>query len=444
MAEGDAGLRRELSLRDVVLFNVAAIVSTRWIAAAAHVGPGSITLWLLAALLFLIPCAFVVAHLSRLFPAEGGLYVWTREAFGEGHGFICAWCYYLNNVFWIPGTLVAFVGMIVYAYDARAAQSSEKGSVVIPAALALLAIIIGANYVGLRVAKWVDNVGGLAAYTIWGMLVLAAIFALVRGGGATEFKLLPEWNLGKLNFWSQLAFGMTGLELCPILSGEIRNPRRSIMRATWISAALVVVFYVFGTAAILVFLQPAKVSPIVGVAGASQQAATVLGWKWLPLAVASCILLSTGGQLGTYVGACARLPFVLGIGNMLPRSFARLHPKYATPHVSVLFLGIATAALLIVSELGESFRAAYQLTVDMTVVTLFIPFLYVFAAAYKFGKKLAAVSGLVVSSLAILLSFVPPEDVQSIWGFELKLGGGCMLLLLAGWLCFRHYQRTAV
>jgi amino acid transporter len=331
--------------------------------------------------------------------------------------------------------------MIVYAYDAKAARWSEKASVVVPAALVLLAVIIAANYVGLRVAKWVDNVGGLAAYIIWGMLVLAAVVALFRRGSATEFHLMPELNFNRLNFWSQLAFGMTGLELCPILSGEIRNPRQSILRATWISAALVVVFYVFGTAAILVFLGPANVSPIVGLAGASQQAASVLSWKWLPLAVAACILLSTGGQLGTYVGGCARLPFVLGIGNMLPRSFARLHPRFATPHISVLFLGIATAALLIVSELGESFRAAYQLMVDMTVVTLFIPFLYVFAAAFKFGKKVAAISGLIVSVLAIALSFVPPEDVQSIWGFELKLGGGCVLLLVAAWLCFRHYRK---
>jgi amino acid transporter len=393
--------------------------------------------------LFLVPSAFAVSHLSSLFPSEGGLYVWTREAFGEANAFICAWCYYLNNVFWIPGTLVAFVGMIWYGFDAKAGASAEDPRRIIPIALILLTAIIAANYVGLRVAKWVDNAGGLGAYCIWALLVIAATCAIFRTGAVTRFRFVPEWNLERLNFWSQLAFGMTGLELCPILSGEIRNPQTSIRRATWISAALVVVFYVFGTGAILVFLTPGQVSPVIGLAGASQQAASVLQWRWLPIAVAACILFSTGGQLGTYVGACARLPFVLGIGKMLPQKFARLHPKFATPHYSLLFLGFATALLLIVSELGESFRAAYQLTVDMTVVTLFIPFLYVFAAAFKFGRRLAACFGFAVSLLAIILSFVPPEDVRSVWGFELKLGGGCLLVLVAGWFCYRHFREQA-
>ncbi len=399
-------------------------------------------MWLLAAALFLVPCAFVVGHLSQLFPAEGGLYIWTREAFGEWHGFACAWFYYLNNLFWIPGTLVAFIGMLIYGFDVHGAALAENAYVVLPCAFLLLAAIIVSNYVGLRVAKWVDNAGGISAYTIWAVLVVCAAASWIRHGSATVFHLAPRWDLDRVNFWSQLAFGMTGLELCPILSGEIRDPKRSIVRATWISAALVIGFYVFGTSAILVLLPPNQVSPVIGLAGASQQASHLLGWSVVPILVACCILFSTGGQLGTYVGACARLPFVLGIGNMLPRSFAKLHPRFGTPYVSILFLGFGTAVLLVVTQLGESFRAAYQITVDMTVITLFIPFLYIFAAAWKFGQRVAAVSGLIVSILAIILSLVPTADVKSVWWFETKLIGGCLLLYVLGWVCFRHYRKA--
>lgn len=439
MADAHA-LRKELNLRDLVLFNLAAILSTRWIAAAAHVGAGSLLLWALAALLFLIPCALVVANLSRRFPAEGGLYVWTREAFGDWHGFACAWFYYLNNLFWIPGALVALVGMTIYSFDAKAGAMAEDARVIVPCSLALLAVIVGVNYVGLRVAKWVDNFGALGVYTIAGILLLAAVAALVRFGSASTFQLRTSFNWSTVNFWSQMAFGMTGLELSPILSGEIRNPQRIIHRAAWIGAALVVLYYVAGTSAILIFLKPEQVSPVIGLAGAGQQAAHLLGWTWVPLALACCILLSTGGQLGTYVGACARLPFVLGIGNILPPAFGKLHPKYATPYLSIVFLGVGAGLLLIISQLGETFRAAYQITVDMTVITLFIPFLYIFAAAWKFGQRLAALSGLAVSVLAIALSFIPTADVKSVWSFEAKLWGGCMLLFFLGWVCFRHYR----
>jgi len=438
----ETSLRKELGLRDLVLFNLAALISTRWISVAAHVGPGTIVLWLLAAVLFLIPCAFVVANLSQRFPEEGGLYVWTREAFGEWHGFACSWFYYLNNLFWIPGVLISLVGMTTYAFSAKAAGLAENPYYVLPCAMALLVVIIAANYVGLQVAKWVDNFGGISVYVIGGILFLAGAVALAKFGSATKFYFLPHWDVDKLNFWSQLAMGMTGLELSPILSGEIRNARRNIKRATWISAALVVIFYVSSTSSILVLLKPDDVSPVIGLAQASRQAARLLAWNWVPLLVAFSILFSAGGQLGTYVGACARLPFVLGIGNMMPPAFAKLHPKYGTPYLSILFLGAGSAVLLIISQLGETFRGAYQFSVDLTVVSLFVPFLYLFAAAWKFGQRIAAVCGFVVSSLAIVFSFLPTPDIRSVFWFETKLIGGCILLFVLARVCYRHYKKT--
>jgi amino acid transporter len=440
MQPTETALRKELGLRDLVLFNLAALISTRWISVAAHVGPGTVSLWLLAAVLFLIPCAFVVAELSSRFPEEGGLYIWTREAFGDWHGFACGWFYYLNNLFWIPGVLISLVGMTSYAFSEKLGGLAENPYYVLPCALALLAVIIAANYVGLKVAKWVDNFGGISVYVISGILLFAGVAALSKAGSATRFYFLPHWDVDKLNFWSQMAMGMTGLELSPILSGEIRNARRNIMRATWISAALVVFFYVASTAAILIFLRPDQVSPVIGLAQASRQAALVLGWRWVPLAIAISILLSAGGQLGTYVGACARLPFVLGIGNMLPPAFARLHPKYGTPVFSILFLGAGSAALLVISQLGETFRGAYQFTVDLTVVSLFVPFLYIFAAAWKFGQRLPAICGFLVSCLAIAFSFLPTPDIRSVFWFESKLVGGCILLFVLARWCYLHYR----
>jgi amino acid transporter len=444
MLEVETALRKELGLRDLVLFNIAAVISTRWIGIAAHVGPGTIVLWILAAAFLLVPCAFVVANLSRRFPEEGGLYIWTREAFGEWHAFGCGWFYYLSNVFWIPGVLVAGIGMMTYAFNPRMEKLAEDPRFVLPCAFACLIGVVWSNYAGLRVAKWVDNFGGLGAYAVAVILFVCGVVAWFTRGPATEFHLLPRLDLQKLNFWSQLAFAMTGLELSPIMSGEIRNARRNIFRATWISAGLVVLFYVAGTSSILTLLKPDEVSPVVGLAQASQQASVTLGWSWVPLAIGTCILLSVGGQLGTYVGACARLPFVLGISNLLPPAFAKLHPKYGTPYVSILFLGIATAVLIVISQVGETFRGAYQLAVDLSVITLFIPFLYMFGAAWRFGQKIPALCGFLVSAIAIVFSFLPTADVRSAWWFEVKLLGGCILLFLVARLFYVHYRDKAL
>src|SRR5689334_8639483 len=166
MPETAPRLTRELGLRDLVLFNVAALVSTRWIATAAHAGSGSLTLWAFAAAFFLLPCAFVVAHLSRKFPEQGGFYVWTREAFGEWHAYLAGWFYYINNLFWIPGVLIATIGMVASSFPG-AARHAESPAFVLPIALVLLVLIVAANYVGLRVGKWVDNLGGISVYVMW-------------------------------------------------------------------------------------------------------------------------------------------------------------------------------------------------------------------------------------------------------------------------------------
>ncbi len=443
MAELQTALRKELGLRDLVLFNIAALISTRWIGIAAHVGPGTIVLWILAAALLLVPCAFVVANLSRRFPEEGGLYVWTREAFGEWHAFACGWFYYISNVFWIPGVLIAGIGIMTYAFSPRFEKLAEDPRFVLPCAFAFLAVVVGTNYVGLRVAKWVDSFGGLGGYTVGITLFVCGIAAWITRGPATQFHLLPSLDLQKLNFWSQLAFAMTGLELSPIMSGEIHNARRNVFRATWISAGLVVLFYVAGTSSILALMKPDEVSPVVGLAEASQRASSTLGWSWAPVVIGICMLLSIGGQLGTYVGACARLPFVLGIANLLPPAFAKLHPKYRTPYVSILFLGITGGVLIFISQLGESFRGAYQLGVDMGVITLFIPFLYMFAAAWKFGQKIPAICGFFVSAVAIIFSFLPTADVRSTFWFELKLIAGCVVFLVPARLFYNRYRAAS-
>jgi hypothetical protein len=87
-------------------------------------------------------------------------------------------------------------------------------------------------------------------------------------------------------------------------------------------------------------------------------------------------------------------------------------------------------------QAGEDLRTGYQLLVDMTVITYFVPFLYMFGAAWKYGHRVSSAAGLVVTVLALGLSFVPPAGISSVWLFELKLAGGFLVLAGAGRACF--------
>jgi amino acid transporter len=442
MAETKPALAREMGLRDLVLFNIAAVAGIRWLAAAAHAGPASVSLWLLAAVFFFVPSALAVSRLTAKLPEEGGLYAWTRHSFGPWHGFLCGWCYWLSNLFFFPNLLLAGIGMAVYGIGARYAWLGDSRWFVIPVSLAVLWVGVVTNLVGMRVGKWTENLGGIATYAAGLVIIALGLAVWVLHGGATPVRVIPAWDWGRLNFWSQIAFAFGGLELGAIMGGEIRDPRRTVPRAAWISGLLIAAFYVLGTLAILAVLPPAKVSILSGLTQAAAAAADRLGIPWVAMGLAVLITCGITGQLGAWLSGSARVPFAIGLDRYLPPAFARLHPRWKTPHVAILTQGIACTVFLLVMQLGESLRTGYQLLVDMTVITYFIPFLYLFGAAMKHGLRLSAVAGLVVTAAAIAFSLVPPGDALSAWLWDAKLVGGTAALVATARMAFTMGRRA--
>jgi amino acid transporter len=146
-------LKRELGLRDVTLFAIACMVGTRWIPAAAHAGPGSITLWLLAALLFMIPLAIAVAALSVKYPGAGGLYLWTRNDFGRWPGFLCFFTYWVGIAFWFPSAAMFYMSAGIYALGPAYVHLAGDRVVVLAISLVAIWFALGTNLVGMKVGK---------------------------------------------------------------------------------------------------------------------------------------------------------------------------------------------------------------------------------------------------------------------------------------------------
>src|SRR5437588_5908719 len=142
-------LRKEMGLLDVVLFNIAAVLGPRWIARAAHSGQSSISLWIFAAIFFFVPSALVITELSTRFPCEGGLYVWTKDAFGDFHGFVAGWCYWVYTLLYFPGLLMASVAMSAYIFGGqRGAALASNQTFLVVGSLLLLAVCVGVDLVG--------------------------------------------------------------------------------------------------------------------------------------------------------------------------------------------------------------------------------------------------------------------------------------------------------
>ena len=162
--EAKSQLRKTMGFWDVLLFNIATVLGPRWIAAAGHNGTSSISLWVLAAVFFFVPGALVINELSSRFPEEGGLYAWSKEAFGPFHGFVAGWTYWIYTVFYFPGLLLASASMAAYIIGGRGAALAQDRTFLLSVSLAMLLVAVVLNIIGLNIGKWLQNAGGVGTY----------------------------------------------------------------------------------------------------------------------------------------------------------------------------------------------------------------------------------------------------------------------------------------
>ena len=383
-------LRKEMGFWDVLLFNIATVLGPRWIAAAAHNGTSSISLWVLAAVFFFVPSAMVINELSSRFPEEGGLYVWAKVAFGDFHGFVAGWTYWIYTIFYFPGLLMASAAMSGYLAGSGGAALAQDRTFLLVGSFALLFVAVVLNIIGLNVGKWLQNAGGVSTYIPLLMLVGIATVLWFQHGSVTHFtwaNMMPHWSWDTVNFWSQIAFAFTGLELVSAMSAEIRDPRRTLPRAVVTSGAMIAAIYILGTFAVLSMIPASDVDPKSGVFQAITHGSTALRIGFVGVMAALLVSVGNAGGVGSTVAGIARVPFVVGIDRYLPAAFGKIHPRWKTPHVSIIVQALASGAVLLISQISETMRGAYQVLVDITILIYFIPFLYMFAAAIKLAKR---------------------------------------------------------
>jgi amino acid transporter len=458
-------LRKTMGFWDVLLFNIATVLGPRWIAAAGHNGTSSISLWALAAVFFFVPGALVINELSSRFPEEGGLYAWSREAFGPFHGFIAGWTYWIYTVFYFPGLLLASASMSAYIIGGRGAALAQDRAFQLTVSMALLLVAVGLNIIGLNIGKWLQNAGGVGTYVPLVMLVGIAALVAFRHGSATHFTLqnmMPAWNWDTVNFWSQIAFAFTGLELVSAMSEEVHDPRRTLPRAVFGAGALIALMYITGTFAILGLVPAENIDPQSGVFHAITVGSIALRVGFLGMLAAILVTAGNAGGVGSTVAGIARVPFVVGIDRYLPAAFGKIHPRWKTPYVSILVQAIVSGAILLLSQINDTTRGAYQFLIDAAIILYFIPFLYMFAAMIKLAHRkdraenphavlvpggmagvwISGGLGFAVVLLGILVSLVPPGDSTNKIGFELKLVGGTLASILLGLFLYWRGARS--
>jgi amino acid transporter len=248
------------------------------------------------------------------------------------------------------------------------------------------------------------------------------------------------------------------------MGGEIKNPRRTIPRALVFAGVLVTLGYILGTVAMLIAMPSSEIGGLGGFMTAMMHMCQTLGVPWLAVAVALMVTVASIGAASAYLSATARLPFVAGIDNYLPPVFGRIHPRWNTPYVAVLAYGLAGIAFAVLSQIATSVKGAYDALVAMSVITYFIPYVFLFAAMIRLqrepagpgvmrvpgGKPVAialACVGLLSTVITIGLSIVPDGDEPNKPLAIVKTVGMTAVLIAIGILVYangRRRQRRAL
>lgn len=463
-AIAERGLHRVLGTWDLVLLNIAAIVGLRWLSTAAQIGPSSLVLWLLGMLCFFIPTALAVLELSSRVPGEGGLYLWAKAAFGDLHGFVAGWTYWVSNLVFLPSSLLFGAGIALHVGGDSWLGLAGDARWNLAYCLVVLWFATGLGILGMERAKWLQNIGGLAIWTAAAMVLGAGAWAGFHYGPATVItptNLMPDFTqLATFSTLASMALAFAGLELGPILGGEMRDARRQIPRATLVSCVLVTTIYICGTLALLIALPAGTIDVIAGIPQALAAVGARIGIPQFGAVTALLMTLASIGAISAWISGTTRLPFVVGVDRYLPAALARLHPVHGTPHVSLLVQGVICTLVLMAAVSGSTIKEAFVILLDMTIITSLLPLLYIFAAYPLLRHRaagrnagitlspggalvcwVAGFTGFATTALAIVTSMIPPAGSTNPGLFVFKVVGGSVLLISVGLLFYRRGRR---
>ena len=462
-APGPNRPRRAMGFRDLVMFYIVTGISLRWIATAATVGASAVIIWLIAWCAFYLPLALSVMELSSRYPQEGGMYVWTKRAFGEFPGFMTGWTYWASNLPYFPAVLYFAASNALYAGSARWLALSNSRTYFFLFAMVGLALATFLNVIGLSVGKWLHNLGAIGTWLPIAILFAIAATAWHRFGSATSFTpatMSPHMHFRDVLFMATIVFALGGSESASFLGDEVKDARKNLPRGLLAGGAFVTTGYILGTVAVLIALPANQVSGLEGIMQAISRSAERVGFTGIVPLAALLITISNLGALGAWLAVSARLPFVAGLDRYLPEAFARVHPKWGTPHVALLAQAICGVIFIILSQAGTSVYGAYEVLVSMGIITYFIPYLFVFASLIRLqrepaapetmripGGRPAAIAlgtlGFTTTLVTIVFSVIPAADEPHKLLAVAKIVGLTALLLAVGVLLFAFGKSRA-
>ena len=440
-----------------MLLFVVAVFNLNVVPSIAANGGVTIWLWIISLLLFFFPQGIAVIELAHRYPGEGGVYLWAKEVFGDFHGFLSGWCYWTNNMLYVPTIMLYFVGVSVYVLGPQYRGLPDNKIFAASLSLALLALLTLLNILGLGVGKWINNAGAVGTFIAAAVLVGLGIIIWWRFGTtitAADFKI-PANPRFVLNSFGVVCFGLIGLELASVMGDEIQDPARTLPGAVAWGGVISGTLYVAATLTLLISVGK-SVNVLQGVVQAVTGMAARVGVYWIAVPFAIMLSLAIAGIGSAWIGGCARIPFVAGLDSYMPSWLGKVHPRYSTPYAALIVQSVVSGVLVLLNFAGAGVQETFQKLLSLAVVLNLIPFVYMFAALVRLAITepvpkgqysratmfLAGSSGLLTAILGIALVFFPAQQISSLLWYEVWMIGGTLFFVgLAAFFFFVYGRR---
>lgn len=366
--------------------------------------------------------AIVFAALARHFPRAGGPYAFTEEAFGPLAGFLVAWTYWVS--IWVGNAAIA-TGSVSYLSVFFPSLETVTG---LPALVALAAIWIltAVNCRGAFLAGGVQLVTTvLKLLPLIAVMVLAAIIIAGDGGASiapyepSAIAFGPITAAATLTLW-----GLLGLEAATVPAEKVKDPTRTIPRATLIGTVVTGIIYLFSCSAVILL------SPAGEIAASAAPFADFVAahWgenagKWLALFAA----ISGFGALNGWILIQGELPYAMAKGGVFPRFFEALSAR-ATP-VRAHLVSSALVTLVVLMNYAKSMTELFRIVILVSTMSSLVMYLACSLAALRLQRQGRIEASAALPIIAVLAA------VYSLWaiagaGRDAVLWG--LALLVAG------------
>lgn len=405
---------------------------------AGTAGPVSIVAFALTGVGAML-LALVFARLGRAYPKTGGPYVYVRRAFGDFMGFWTAWSYWINAWVGNAAIAIAFAGYLVVFWP-----NASTYWVATLLAIGLVWLLTFANILGVREAGWIQLVTTVVKFIPLVVIGVVGLF-FMHGANFAPFTLSHgfDWGISSAALLTLWAF--IGLESATIPAEEVKDPEKTIPRATMIGTLATTVVYLVSAVALFGMIASSALakssSPF------ADGANVIFGGTWGGKAIAVVAMFSIFGVLNGWILLQGRVPLGAAEDGLFPKQFAKVDGKRKTPT-----FGLVVSSLLITGLLAFNFQhkgSIVNLFTDVIIIatlTALIP--YAFAAAaqiYLFFADREAFSGVNLARSTVIAFLALAYSSWAIWGAGYKPVTEGLMLLLGGipvflWVKWQQYR----